>query len=114
MQEYFEERNNDTTPDNDEENEGENSGSAATQDSHLMDANDPRASEEQKQDLINILNQSSKTKMELSKQNVENIDREKVEKTNDVFGRNLWEFALLEKHDKDAVPLVFHLLVGYF
>lgn len=49
MQEYFEEKNNDTYDDNNENDSGEPK-------DVLLDANDPRASEEQKQDLINILN----------------------------------------------------------
>ena len=35
-------------------------------------------------------------------------------KTNDVFGKQLLEFQQLPGHDRDSVPLVFHLLVGYF
>ena len=34
--------------------------------------------------------------------------------TNDVFGKQLLEFKQLPKHNRDSVPLVFHLLVGYF
>ena len=37
-----------------------------------------------------------------------------VEKTHDVFGKSLREFKQLPGHGPNSVPLVFHLLVGYF
>ena len=48
---------------------------------------------------------------------VEEEDRvalEKVQRTSDIFGKSLKEFELLVGHDIYSVPLIFHLLVGYF
>jgi len=44
----------------------------------------------------------------------EEESKEEVEKTSDVFGKSLKEFKLLPGHEKNSVPAVFHLLVGYF
>lgn len=37
-----------------------------------------------------------------------------MEQTSDVFGKSLREFKQLPGHDSDSVPIVIHLLVGYF
>ena len=42
---------------------------------------------------------------------IQNYD---VEQTSDVFGRQLLEFDQLKYHERNSVPLIFHLLVGYF
>ena len=37
-----------------------------------------------------------------------------VTRTSDVFGKSLEYFELVPNHAEDSVPLVFHLLIGYF
>lgn len=44
----------------------------------------------------------------------ESKDAGPVQKTTDIFGKELRQFKQLDGHDKFSPPLVFHLVVGYF
>ena len=66
------------------------------------------------------LNKALKQSQDIQNNSVSNFDdveetkETPVTKTTDVFGKSLREFKQLRGHDKHSVPLVFHLLVGYF